>query len=246
MIKTVKISKKTPIHLCTVSQSVEGAEIEYLQPGNFDIEWKASAIGAEMDLDELAFNQNVTTHKIEHFLQNYVDNSVWFEKDGLEMADRHLSATENMLIITPTLNFTILGLCLFAKLNALCKPGIVVTDLSICDLSTNQTFEYCDLDADLPEILPNQDEFMGDLTVWAEPWWMRDDVTTYDHSVSTEEEMHKIRENIKDAEESVKSDFDQIEEMVSELLGQNSPAEIIEVDFSKISNDRQKWKPKLV
>ena len=246
MIKTVKLSKTSNVGICCVSHDPESNEISYIQTSNYEIMWKSSAIGEEISIEELSYNQNVTLHKIDHFLTNYLDNSVWFEADGIEMSNKALASTENMLIITPTLNFTILGLCLFAKLNSLCKPGIIVTDLSISEKSANQVFEYTDLDAELPESLPNQAEFMGEFSIWENPWWLRDDVTTYDNRTINEEELLRIRENLKEAHDNISSDFEMIEEQVREMFNDAAPAEIIEVDFDKLSKEKHTWKPKLV
>ena len=87
---------------------------------------------------------------------------------------------------------------------------------------------------------------MGELSIWEQPWWMRDDVTTYDNCALNQEELDNVRNNIKAAEQSITSDFEQIEEQVNEMLGNNSPAEVIEVDFSKIYKENQKWKPTLI
>ena len=246
MIKTVKLVKSLDVNICSVTHTEDGKDIEFLQPCNYKITWKTSAIDLDMDIQELTVNQNVTLHKIEHFLQSYVDNSIWYDTEGREMSNRHFAASENMLIVTPGLNFTILGLCLFAKLNSLCKPGIVVTDIFFSEESTKSVFEYTDLDAEVPESLPTQEEFMGEFSIWEEPWWLRDDVTTYDNCALNQEELDNVRNNIKAAEQSITSDFEQIEEQVNEMLGNNSPAEVIEVDFSKIYKENQKWKPTLI
>lgn len=246
MIKTVKLAKSTDFSVSCATQNEQGDELEFIQSAAYNICWKSSAIDSDMDLDELTFNQNVTVHKIEHFLQNYIDNSIWYEKDGTEMVNRHFSASENMLIVTPSLNFTILGLCLYAKLNTLCKPGIIVTDIVLKENDTNTVFEYSDLDGEYPESLPSQEDFMGELSIWKNPWWMRDDVTTYDNFALSQEDVDNIRVNICDAEDNITSDFEQIEDQVRDILGTNAPAEIIEIDFEKLAKDKQKWKPTLV
>lgn len=246
MIKTIKLAKSMDFTVSCATQNHNGDEVEFLQSASYNICWKTSAVGPELDLEELTFNQNVTVHKIEHFLQNYIDNSIWYEKDGIEMINRHFSASENMLIITPSLNFTILGLCLYAKLNTLCKDGILITDIVLKEKDSNTVFEYCDMDAEYPESLPAQEDFMGEFSIWENPWWMRDDVTSYDNFANSQEELDNIRTNIREAEDNITSDFEQIEDQVRDMLGTNSPAEVIEIDFEKIAKDKQKWKPTLI
>lgn len=246
IIKTVKLTKTLPVQLTSFTQNSSGDEIDYIQSNDYQMKWKLSTLNDDnISLEELTYNQNVSLQKIEHFVRNYLNNSLWFEKDGTNMANIHLSSTENMLLVTPVLNFTCLGLCLYAKLNSLCKPGIVVTDLYLNDLMADQSFEYADLDGELPESLPNQDEFMGDLSVWDTVWWCRDDLSTYDNMAVDTDEQERVRKEILVAEEAILSDFDYIEDQVRQLLTPENEAEIIEINFAELK-EKMKWKPKLV
>ena len=74
MIKTIKLAKSMDFTVSCATQNEHGDEVEFLQSSSYNICWKISAVGPELDLEELTFNQNVTVHKIEHFLQNYIDN----------------------------------------------------------------------------------------------------------------------------------------------------------------------------
>jgi hypothetical protein len=248
MIKTVKLTKTHPVELTCINNVIGTSDIEYIQSYDFTLKWKISSFGDQFDnLDDLALAQNVTIHKIEHFVQNYLNNSIWFDANGLDMSNKHFAECENLLIITPDTNFTCLGMCLYAKLNALCKPGMVVTELYLEDVQLKQSFEYSDIGGESPDQLPTQDEFMGELALWQDPWWMRDDLSTYDSKANDPEDLGTLREQFDLALEVMRHDFNSIEEQVKEILfrDENAQAEVIELDFNQLK-ENSKWKPKLV
>lgn len=249
IIKTVKLTKQVPIDVTCITTVPGTNEIDYIQPYSFTVKWKLSARGEEYDddINELAVSQNVSMHKIEHFVTNYLNHAIWFDETGIGMANAVLPSTENLLLITPDANFTCLGLCLYAKLNSLCSNSIVVTELYLEDTRINQSFEYSDLDGEMPIQLPTQLEFMGENSIWESPWWERDDLFTYDSRVENSEDLAETRENVQKAIARIQDDFQIIEDQVRGMLNpqEGEEAEVIEVDFSKLTS-KEEWKPKLV
>lgn len=248
MIKTVKLTKTHPIELTCINNVAGTSDIEYIQSYDFTLKWKISSFSNEFDnLDDLALAQNVTIHKIEHFVQNYLNNSIWFDANGLEMSNKHFAECENLLMITPDTNFTCLGLCLYSKLNSLCKPGMVVTEVYLEDVQLKQSFEYSDIHGEVPVELPTQEEFMGELALWKDPWWMRDDLSTYDSNAHDSADLSMLREQLDLALDAMQQDFITIEEQIKDILfrDENSEAEVIELDFNELK-ENNKWKPRLV
>lgn len=243
----VKLSKDLEISLTSIFSVDDTAEISLVDANKYRITWKLYAVlndASDETLNKITFNQNVSYQKIIHFIKNYIDNAIWYDVPGNRMMATHFASSENVFIITPTLTLPALTACLFAKLNSLCKDGIFVSDVIIKDLTSDISYEYNDDDAEVPVILPTQEEFMGSLSIYTAPWWLRDDLLTYDNCAIDEDELAKIKDTLIQYDEKVKQDFKDIENEVSNALNMTDEAEIIEIDFKSQNSDG--WKPKIV
>ena len=148
--------------------------------------------------------------------------------------------------MTPEVNITYLTNCLFAKFNSICKPNITVSNIAVVDLETNITYDYEDEDGDIPDFLPYQDEFMGELSIYDKVWWERDDISTYDNYAMDLEELEVIRDTLAKQKHLMDADFIMIEEEVRNQMTQAGfipEGEVVEVDFKA---KQKKWKPKFV
>ena len=97
-------------------------------------------------------------------------------------------------LITPIINVTYLGNCLFKKFNTLCKPNVYVDGVSILDHSTGLSYVYRtdEPDAEI-EILPDSKEWPGKFSIYDTPWWERDSISAYDYSCNSQEELDNIK-----------------------------------------------------
>jgi len=251
----VKLTCSKEISVTTIFGSKK--EIVAVQPNRFNISWSMFAsLHPDSDADQLAIDQNISYQKIHHFLSYYVDNSLWYAPESMECMDNHFSSTDNALMVTPNTNISILSNSLFAKFNSISKPDIHISDLKIYDFATNMSYDYNDEEYIIPAALPQQKDFMGELSVYEQPWWERDDVSTYDNKALDEKELHDVRMKLLEAEDLLERDFRTIEEEVKAHLSTPEFAELSDeeklktAELIKLDDIRKKkkkaWKPKLV
>ena len=118
------------------------------------------------------------------------------------------------------------------------------------------SYDYNDEEYIIPAALPQQKDFMGELSVYEQPWWERDDVSTYDNKTLDEKELHDVRMKLLEAEELLERDFRTIEEEVKAHLSTPEFTELSDeeklktAELIKLDDIRKKkkkaWKPKLV
>ena len=175
---------------------------------------------------------------------------------SLECLDNHFSATDNALMVTPNTNISTLCHTLFSKFNSISKPDIHVSDIKMFDFATNMSYDYQDDAYIIPNSLPEQKDFMGELSVYEQPWWERDDVSTYDNRALNTEELTNIRQKLLESEDILQRDFKEIEEAVTMHLTDKDMSEMTEEDVKKTAEliqlddirkkKKKAWKPKLV
>lgn len=195
-------------------------------------------------IEELSIAQNISYQKINHFLSYYVDHAMWYDVNGQDMIDKHLTQCRNLLLITPIVNVTYLGNCLFKKFNTLCKPNVYVDGVSILDHGTGLSYVYRtdEPDAEI-EILPNSKEWPGKFSIYDTPWWERDSISAYDYSCNSQEELDNIKFQIEEGEIE-HEDWKIIEEEVMKQLS-NDPnfnqekGKVIKFDFKKANNPKK-------
>ena len=248
----VTLTNKIP---CTITAIVgddneQNDEILMVEPFTFKIAWTMFAsISEDIDILELSIQQNIAYQKIEHMIKHYLNNSLWYSPTNNNTIDAHFSASQNVLIVTPDTNVMYIANCLFAKFNAICQSDIIVGKVAVQDTGTGITYTVEDSEGGLPEILPLQDEFMGELSMYDIPWWNRSDVSTYDNKALDFEELGQIRENLAKSKELLEQDWKMIEDDVRTYMADNTEgltdAEIIEIDFSKAKKSSP-FVPKIV
>jgi|TARA_B110000977_G_scaffold195957_1_gene275393 hypothetical protein len=242
---------------CTITAIVgdndpDNKEILSVEPYSFNISWTMFAsITDDDDILALSIKQNVAYQKIEHLLRAYLHNSLWYNSYNSDTIESHFSSTQNVLIVTPDTNVMYLSNCLFAKFNAICEDGITVNKVEVQDCNTGIKYTVEDSEGELPEILPVQLEFMGELSMYEHPWWDRADISTYDNRALSEDELTLIKTNLENNRELLEQDWKLIEDDVREYMTDTSEglddAEIIELDFAKRKEKKTTgWTPKIV
>ncbi len=226
----------------------ESKEIQFVEPFNFVVSWSmfASYEDDDISIEELSIKQNISYQKIEHLIRNYINNSIWYEPDAIPVIDAHFPSSQNVLMVTPGTNVMHIANCLFAKFNSICDDYITVCKLEVQDSATGISYNIEDYDGEIPAILPKQENFMGELSVYDTPWWERSDVSTYDNRCLSKEEQDKVRSNLADSKELLEEDFKQIEKDVRSYMTvtKESAAEIIDLEQQRVKN--KKWTPKIV
>jgi hypothetical protein len=246
-MKTIHLKSDKDINLIAITEQPGTDEIDALDHFKFTITY-TMFVSQHNDatVEELSVAQNISYQKINYFLGNYVDNSIWYDKIGQNMIDSHFSTAKNLLLVTPTINVTYLGNCLFRKLNALCKDNVHVDGISVKDWGTNLTYSYrTDEPAEGIHILPSNEEWMGEFSIYDTPWWDRDSISAYDYACRTAEDLADVKEVLEEEGQIMGNDFQLIEDEVIKQMKANDPAmfneinekkgEIIEVDFKSRS-----------
>ncbi|MDA7807313.1 hypothetical protein N8955_01115 [bacterium] len=250
-MRTIHLKSDNDINLIAVTEQPGTDEIDALDHYKFTVAYTMH-VSQDNDktLEQLSLAQNISYQKINHFMTQYVDNSIWYDEIGQNMVDMHFSTAKNLLLVTPHINVTYLGNCLFRKLNALCKENVHVDGISIKDWSTNLTYSYrTDSPEEMKSILPSDEDWMGEFSMFETPWWDRDSISAYDYSCRDAEDLANIKTVLEEEGCVEVNDFKLIEDEVIRQMRHTNKAmfgdeevkgEIIEVDF------KAKSKPKKV
>ena len=244
----VCLTNSMPCNMIAVvsENDLDSKEIQFLEMFSFNVSWTMFAnIDNDISINELSIRQNIGYQKIEHFLRHYCNNALWYEVKDIPTINSHFTVTQNSLCVTPGVNLMYLANVLFAKLNSICDECIIISKLQLQDLSSGITYTVEDNEGEIPAVLPTQEEFMGELSIYDDPWWCRDDVSTYDSKAQDKEELAEIKENIEKSKEVLEADFKQIETEVRSYMTDQKSAEVIEVDFEQ-RTDKKGWKPKII
>ena len=244
----VCLTNSMPCNMIAVvsENDLDSKEIQFLEMFSFNVSWTMFAnIDNDISINELSIRQNIGYQKIEHFLRHYCNNALWYEVKDIPTINSHFTVTQNSLCVTPGVNLMYLANVLFAKLNSICDECIIISKLQLQDLSSGITYTVEDNEGEIPAVLPTQEEFMGELSIYDDPWWCRDDVSTYDSKAQDKEELAEIKENIEKSKEILEADFKQIETEVRSYMTDQKSAEVIEVDFEQ-GKDKKVWKPKII
>ena len=241
MGKKVSLKSSLDVQTIAIFGNKDSTEIDAIQPNQYTISWDMYAsLDDGINLQDLSVEQNVSYHRICHFLKYYVNNCLWYDQNCCRTIETHFASTDNVFLITPDVNITYFTNCLFAKFNSICKPNIVVSHIGI-------SYDYEDNSGSIPDFLPYQEEFMGPMSIYDLPWWERSDVSTYDNFALNDEELNKVRKTLKEQKHVLDADFDMIEKEVKSQMGQAGMIESGEVvDLEQHRIKKKKWTPKLV
>ena len=134
------------------------------------------------------------------------------------------------------------------KLNNICPEDSIVEKVRLHDTADNIHYELTCDDTDL-EDLPSVQDWIGEHSLWDEPWWMRDDAGTWDVDFESAEALEEFKKNLVIPE--YLSDFDEIAEKVEMIFalkdGSTSTEKgtVIEIDFEN-GQPAKKWTPTVI
>lgn len=203
--------------------------------------------------------QNISVAKINFFIDNYLNNSIALDAEFRAVTCARFAEYENNYLVLPDLTESTLMEVLHCKLNSLCKPGSRVDVIQLYDMITEMSYTFYQSEDDEYD-LPDQNDWMGPLSFWPDPWWRRTDVSTYDNAAKDTEELEQWRVNLSESSnyQMAMRAFEDIEEMVKNsfrdaleqagVLPKVERGQLIEVDFvnDKEPAKRERWTPKLI
>lgn len=239
MTQTVRIKTTKDFGLQVVTNRQDTADIESIAYNRFSVQWSMYTVKETNDsVFDVSVDQNVSHQKIIHFIDNYLDNSLWYDPDAIPCIKQHFSSATNLLCITPSVNITILAYCLIAKFNSICKDNVNVEDLILLDHITGIEYEHNDIDMQTTLLkLPTVEDFVGEFSIYDQPWWLRNSTSTYDFSATDQEEQQKIMGEITENKLNMNDDFATIEKEVYEQMksyypeSEDTRGQLIEVNF---------------
>ena len=136
-MKTIHLKTDKEIHLIGMLNVPNESEVESLEQFRFTVAYTMFVSQDNNEsIEELSIAQNISYQKINHFLSYYVDHAMWYDVNGQDMIDKHFTLCRNLLLITPIINVTYLGNCLFKKFNTLCKPNVYAVSYTHLTLPT--------------------------------------------------------------------------------------------------------------
>lgn len=205
-------------------------------------------------------NQNISFSKVQFFLQEILNESIFCEKAHSELLQQQFGVYENNVVVLPNLNKDTIITALHRKVNSICADNTQVFTVKICDVDLDLSYTYTCMDPDDCQFdeLPKKEEWVEPLSYWEDPWWDRNDQLTWDPAAASEDEWTKLRaDNFDTVNIDTCTAFDEIEHhmihmfqdsLVKAGLAEPKEGEIIEVDFEnkRAKNQIEKWKPKLV
>lgn len=250
-MKKFTLEKTVPLKIMLFDSSVCRLEIK-------DYVFTFSLMTETEDYDnpiEAQIDQNISFSKIMFFLEAIVDESIMYSVDDAEIVTKTIHGNiGNNLILTPDINEGILLALIHMKLNTICQPYSTVEKVRLMDKNDNINYELTCDDPDL-EDLPSIQDWNDELSLWPEPWWLRDDPLSWDIDFDTKENLESFREAL-GTPDFVK-DFagigDQVRAMFVKqledkgLIDKQEKGTLIEIDFTSEQEPKpQKWTPKIV
>jgi hypothetical protein len=236
----LSVQKTIPVRTTWIDG--EGLQIKSV---TYDVTYSLRTEAVEgTDYAEAYLHQNISFQIANNFLYEQLHQTLVYDWDGKDMAERSFSEYNNNFMFLPSLSEATFACALHCKLNSLIHPQSFVESLSIKDEVDGMEYSVFNDDGDYVS-LPTIDQWLGELSFWKQPWWERRDFSTFDNIAKDQEELDTWFSNDKQQEIISKMAFP-IEEIEREVKDQLNPEKkdkgtLIEVDFKK-----KQFKPKLV
>lgn len=244
-MKRFTLEKTCPIKLMVYDEDSTRLEIkDYVftfslmtDPGGYD------------DLVKAQIDQNISFTRIMYFIDVVVNESILYSMSAIEqVASTIYGKIGNNLILAPDVNEGVVLALLHMKLNNICQENSIVEKVRLHDTADNIHYELTCDDEDL-EDLPSVQDWIGEHSLWSEPWWMRNDAGTWDVDFESAEALEEFKKNLIIPE--YMSDFDDIAEKVEMLFtlkdgsATTEKGTVIEIDFEN-GQPAKKWTPTVI
>ena len=132
--------------------------------------------GSKEDVELAQLNQSTSFSKVITFIEAVLTNSMVITQEmSEEVRQSLLISYDNNVIVLPQCAEVYLIASIHKKLNSIVSEGTIVESVSLEDLENNLTYHYTLVDDEYTE-LPDTQEWLGDYSVWDQPWWDRCDI----------------------------------------------------------------------
>lgn len=253
-MRVFTLEKTVPLKLMFLDNELDLVDIK-----SFELTFTLETDGTPYeDARAAQIDQNVSFSKLIYFLESVVDQSFVYIKDDAHVINRFLATNfNNNLIVVPDISENFFTLALHRKMNNIVAEHTIVERITLKDLDNKLTYEYFCNDKTEEIELPTNEEWMGELSYFEEPWWDRDDASTFDNYAEDQAEYDAWVKHKEDNDTVINPHnivFDEIEKDLKKLFkqafnkedGNDEPqeAEVIEIDFA--NKPEKKWIPKIV
>lgn len=206
------------------------------------------------DLVEAQIDQNISFTRIMFLLEVIINESILYSADAIEqVSEKVYGKINNNLLLTPDVNEGVLLALLHMKLNHICQEDSLVEKVRLLDTADNIHYELTCDDEDL-EDLPSVKDWVTEHSYWKEPWWTRDDATTWDIDFETAEHLEEFKKSFEQPE--MWKEFDSIPDRVRAiftehleekgLIEKTEKGTVIEIDFNDSESTPRKWTPTVI
>lgn len=223
---------------------VASIDQRHIEPRQFQISYEMFTT-SEIDNEKEATKAHNKSYLAIDIFLSMIDQSIVTNLEYLPDVDQ-LSEDYfgNNIIVLPEALEGVLLAALHRKFNTITHEFSMVPIVEIKDVDADMTYSLS-LEDPETDILPAQEEWLGEYPYWDDPWWTRNDVSTYDNFAETKKEQTLWRKKSKSLHLDLVSQkpLEMIEKNINMLAARENPAEVIDVDFVE---DNKTWKPRLV
>ena len=214
-------------------------------PYTINVEITAEPGEPKPDQKEINIVHSLNYHKINFLLETIINESYLVTPASAEHLLNLFSESDNNVSLSPDGGEASLGVMLHAKINTITTDSFI-GGVEIIDNRTNTCYTYYD-DENEYAPLPSIQEMIleNGLAFHDQPWWFRNDISTYDGCAKDETEYnHYLENHFEKVQEAVKQPLLELDEKLREaMLDNKDPGEVIDLEEFK---KKKSWKPKLI
>lgn len=200
-------------------------------------------------LDQQKIKQNISFTKLLTLIEAVVDQSLVIDAEAQTFQD--IAVFNNNVIVLPEATEAMLTMALHNKFNTVVDPDTYVDCVRLKNTTDGVSYEYVHTDKDHSD-MPTIAEWLGELSYWESPWWLRPDISTLDRCAQSQEEHDKWQRTRAEAgiDELNSRAFTDIENEITVMFTKDQPeslrekdGEVIEVDFLNKNHRTDRKKP---
>ncbi len=245
MFTTIQRSNTEITKLIILNKVHQYDDLYSIEPIPFKVSVELTATPGEPkpEAEEINVQHSINFHKVTFFLESILNESFVVTPAFSDKLLKLFADFDNGLILSPDGGEASLGVMLHAKVNTItecCSVGAI----KIVDTRTDTCYTYYDEDNEY-DVLPSIKELVNNIPFHEQPWWFRNDISTYDGSAINEEEYNRyLEEHFEKVQQAMKEPFLELDSKLrSAILGdQKSTGDVIDLDEFK----KKTWKPKLI
>ncbi len=215
-------------------------------PYTINVEFTAMPSENVTNQKDINITHSVNYHKINFLLESILHESFLTVTKSAEHLLGVFSEFDNNIILSPDNSEASLGVMLHAKLSTITKECFIGC-IEIIDNRSKTCYNYMDDENDYTYLPTITDMIVeGGIAFHEQPWWFRDDISTYDGSAKSEEEFNNYIDNhFEPVQEAMSRPLSELETRLRDAMSSTdqTAGEIIDLEEFK---SKKAWKPTLI